>query len=86
MHKVRTVPLTDDLMIRIGRLRKAMAAGNTPREVAYVKKRLAEAEANAAALYVLFGGRIDQSAIDEAVFWKMELDGAYLRAAEAGKP
>ena len=51
--------------------------------VVHVKARLAAATRNAEQLYVLFGGQVDQSAVDEAVFWKIELDGAYLRAAQA---
>lgn len=83
MSRFTTVPLTPELLERMGRLRSQMLEGDTPREVAYVKARLAAATRNAEQLYVLFGGQIDQSAVDEAVFWKIELDGAYLRAAQA---
>lgn len=83
MSRAMTTPLTPDLLVRIGRLRTQMLRGETPPEIGYVKQRLAAAVENAERLRVLFGGQIDQRSIDEAVFWRMELDGAYLRATRA---
>lgn len=79
MREALTVPMTPEMFERMKRLGQQIKRGNVPREIAHVKKRLAEAEANAEALYIMFGGRIDQGSIDEAVFWRMELDGAYMR-------
>ncbi len=83
MSRAITVPMTPDLMTRIGHLRAQLIKGDVPPEIRYVKARLAAAVANAERLQILFGGHIDQGSVDEAVFWKMELDGAYLRATHA---
>jgi hypothetical protein len=70
--------VTIDLQ-RVERLRKIAKDGKLL-EVEYVKKRIHEAEAQAYNLYILFGGIIDQSAVDEVVYWRLKLDSAYIDA------
>ncbi len=84
MPRSTLTTLTPDLMARMERLRVHLVRGDTPPAIAYVRERLDQATANARRLQILFGGQIDQGSVEEVVFWKMELDSAYLRAAQEG--
>lgn len=83
MSRMTTVPLTPDLLKKMGHLRARLIRGDTPPEIGYVRKQLAAAVDNAERLRILFGGQIDQGSLEEAVFWKIELDGAYMRVSMA---
>lgn len=65
------------------RLRNRIQRDGLPREITAIKADIAKAQANAEALYVLFGRQIDYGSCEVVAKLRMELDDAYGRAALA---